>query len=77
MKMVTSVMTLVLDLGSNIKLVMTLTLYLIPLNKIVKIKYTYDSLNQPLAQNTLWVVTILFVSNIMGVLRGFIRSKVR
>ena len=44
----------------------TLTLFLIPLNKIVEIKYTYRFLNQPMAQNILWRVTNLFIYQILG-----------
>ena len=61
--MVRSTMTLIIVVGSNIKYMMTLTLYLMQLKKIVEIKYAYDFLNQPMAQKILWGVTILFISH--------------
>ena len=35
-------MNLILDLGRNMKLILALTLCMIPLDKIVEIKYKYD-----------------------------------
>ena len=52
-KTVRSVMTLILAVGSNIKWMMTLTLCLMPLYKIIETKYIYRSLRQPMAQNIL------------------------
>ena len=46
-KMVRYVMTLILDVGSNMKLITTLNLCLMPLKKILDINYTYVSLKQP------------------------------
>ena len=45
--MVRYVMTLILDVGSNMKLITTLNLCLMPLKKILDINYTYVSLKQP------------------------------
>ena len=46
-KMVRYVMTLILAVGRNMKLMMTINLCIMPLNKIIDIKYTYGSLKQP------------------------------
>ena len=45
-KMVIYVMTLVLAVGRNMKLTMTLNLCLMPLKKILEINYTYGYLKQ-------------------------------
>ena len=45
-KMVNSVMTLSVDLGSNIKWMTALTLFLTPFKITVYIKYTYGYINQ-------------------------------
>ena len=45
-KMVRYVMNLILAVGRNMKLTMTLNLCLMPLNKIIEINYTYGSLKQ-------------------------------
>ena len=50
--MVRYVMTLILDMGRNMKLIMTLNLCLIPLEKILEINYTYVSLKQPMAKKS-------------------------
>ena len=47
LEMVRYVMTLILAVGRNMKLTMTLNLCMMPLNKIAEIKYTYGSLNHP------------------------------
>ena len=48
--------------GRNIKLTMILNLYMMPLNKILEINYTYGSLKQPTTTNILWRVTVyLFI----------------
>ena len=75
LKMLISMMTIIIDLGRNMKWTMTLNLCLVPLNKISKIKYKYGSLNQPMAQNILWRLTILFISQIMGNIGGLFRAK--
>ena len=59
MKMVRSVMTLILAVGRNMKWTMTLNLCMMFLNKTAEIKYTYGSLNQPMAQKILPFVIIL------------------
>ena len=51
-KMERSVMTLIISVGRKMKLMMKLTLCMIPLKKIADIK-KYASLNQPMAQNIL------------------------
>ena len=48
--MIKSVMNMILSVGSNIKWMMKITLCLIPLNKIVDIKYTYEYLDQSMVQ---------------------------
>ena len=57
-KMVRYVMTLILAVGGNMKLMMTLNICLMPLKKILDINYKYGSLKQPTEINTLWRVTI-------------------
>ena len=44
-------MTLIISVGRNIKLMMTLNLCLVSLNKIIEINYTYGSLKQPTKNN--------------------------
>ena len=75
--MARSGMILILAVGRNIKCLMKVTLCLMTLNKIVEIKYTYVFLNQPMEQNILWRVTILFIFQRMGGRRGLLREKVR
>ena len=65
-KMVRYVMNQIIDMGSNIKLIMTLNLFMIPLNKILETNYTYGSPKQQIAKNILCRITILFISQIMG-----------
>ena len=65
-KLAKSVMNLIITVGINMKCMMTIYLCLIYLNKIVEIKYTYGFLNQPMAQNKLCRVTILFICHRMG-----------
>ena len=57
--MVRSVMNLIIVLGSNIKWIMTINLYLMTLEKSVEIEYKYGSLNQPIDKKILWRVTML------------------
>ena len=57
-KMVRYAMTLILAMGSNIKLTMKLNLCLMPLNKILEINYTRGYLKQPTEKNILWRVTV-------------------
>ena len=52
-KMVRYVMNLILDLGSNMKYIMTLTLCMMPFKKKLEIIYVCGSLNQPMEQNML------------------------
>ena len=70
------VMTLILAVGRNMKWMMTLNLYLMPLKKILEINYKYGSLKQPMAKNILWRVTIFFISQRMGERGGLFRAKV-
>ena len=46
--MVRYVITLIVSVWRNMKLMITLNLCMIPLNKILEIKYTYGSLKQPM-----------------------------
>ena len=46
-KMVRYVMTLILDMGRNMKLMMTLNLCMITLKKILDINYKYGSMKKP------------------------------
>ena len=64
--MVRYVMTIILALGRNMKWIMTLTLCMMPMNKILYIIYIYGSLNQPMDKKILWSVTKLFIYQIMG-----------
>ena len=73
--MVISVMDLILSMGGNMKWMMTLSLCMILLNKIVAIKYKYGSLNQPMVQNILWRVTILIIYHIIGEIGGYSDQK--
>ena len=43
--------------------------------KKTDIKYTYGSLNQPMAQNNLWRLTMLFVSRRIGDIGGLFKAK--
>ena len=69
------VMTLIISVGGNIKWMMTLTLFLVPLNKILKLKYIYGSMNQPMAQNISLRVTTMFIYHIMSDRGGLFRAK--
>ena len=75
--MVGYVMALIIAVGSNIKFMTTLNLFLVPLKKILEIKYAYASLKQPMVKKILWRVTILFISKIMGERGGLFRAKGR
>ena len=59
------------------KWVMTLNIFLIPLNKILEINYTYGSLEQPMEKNILWRVTILFIYQKMVEKGGLFSSRRR
>ena len=52
-KTVRYVMTLILYLGKNMKFMVTLTIYSIPLNKILRIIYIYGYLDQPMVKKIL------------------------
>ena len=41
-------MTLIVSVCRNMKFMITLNLYMIPLNKLLEINYTYCSLKQPM-----------------------------
>ena len=45
------------------------------LQKTVDIKHTYGFPNQTMAQKILWMVTIIFIYQIMGYIGGLFRSK--
>ena len=75
MKIVRYLMTLILDVGRNMKWSITLNIYLIPLMQIDEIKYSYRDLNQPINQNIVWRVTILFISQRLFEKGGLLRSK--
>ena len=75
--MVRHVMTLILDVGRNIKWMVTIDLYMIPLKKILYINYTYGYLKQPVSKKILWKVTILFIYQRMGERGGLLRPKER
>ena len=75
--MVRYVMTLILAVGRNMKLMMKLNLCLITLKEILDINYTYGYLEQPTEKNILWRVTIFFISHIMGDIDGLFIAKVR
>ena len=59
--MVIYVMTLILAMGRNMKLMMALNICLMPLKKVLEINYTHGSLKQPTEKNILWRVTIFFI----------------
>ena len=59
-------MTLIIAIGGDMKCMKALTLCMIPCKKMVEIKYTYVSQDQPMTQNILWRLIILFISNRMG-----------
>ena len=71
------VMTLILDVGRNMKLMMKLNICLITLKEILDINYTCGSLKQPTEKNILWRVTIFFISQRMGDRDGLFIAKVR
>ena len=75
MKIVRYLMTLILDVGRNMKWSITLNIYLIPLMQIDEIKYSYRDLNQPINQNIVWRVTILFISQRLFEKGCLLRSK--
>ena len=64
--MVRYVMTLILDVGRNMTLIMTLNIYLITLKKVLEINYTYGYLKRPTEKNILWRVIMFFISHRMG-----------
>ena len=75
-KMVRYVMTLILSVGSNIKLMMTLNLCMMSLKKILEINYTYGSLKQPTEKYPLEGNNI-FISQRMGDRYGLLIVKLR
>ena len=75
--MVRYVMTMILVVVRNIKFMMTLNIFMIPLNKILEINYTYGSLKQPTKKYILWRVTIIFISQRMGDRDGLFIAKGR
>ena len=55
-------MTLIIAAGRNVKLMITLNLFLIALKKILEINGTYGYLKQPTAKYISWKVTLfLFI----------------
>ena len=77
MKMVTSVMALNIAVCRNTTFTMTLIICLTTINKTIEIKYTHGYLNQPMVQKFLWLVTIIFISQIMGDIGRLFRAKGR
>ena len=76
-KMVRYVMTLILAVGRNMKLMMKLNLCLITLKEILDINYTYGYLEQPTEKNILWRVTIFFIYQRMRYRDGLFTEKER
>ena len=64
--MVRYAMTLILAEGRNMKLMTTLNICLMPLNKILDINYTYGSIKKTTDKNILGRVIIFFTSHRMG-----------
>ena len=59
-------MTMILAVGGIMKWIMKLNLCIMPLRKIIDIKYTYGSLTKPILKEKLWRVTIfLFLKECM------------
>ena len=56
---------------------MILNFCMMPLKKILAINYIFGFLEQPMAKNTLWRVTIFFVYHRMGDIGGLFIAKVR
>ena len=71
--MVRCMVTLILAVWRSMKWMMTLNLFLMPLEKIIDIKYTYVSMAQLTAKEILWRVTIFFISQIMDEKGGLFR----
>ena len=76
MKKVRYVMTLIIYVCRNMKLMITIILCMTPLHKILEINYTYGYLKQQMEKNILWRVTIIFISQIIGERGGLLRAKV-
>ena len=75
-KMVRYVMIMILDVGINMKLMMTLNICLVSLNKILDINYTFGSMKQ-LTEKILWRVTIFVIYHRMGDRGGLFKGKGR
>ena len=73
-KMVRYVMTMILDVGRNMKLMMQINLCMIPLKKKLEISYTYGYLKQT-PKRTSWRVTIFFIYQRMGDRYGLFIEK--
>ena len=58
--MVRLMITMIIDVVRIMKWIMTLNLWLMLLNKILEINYTYGYLTQPMAREILCRVKILF-----------------
>ena len=74
--MVKYVMNLILAVGSNMKWTTKLNRCLMPLKKILEIKYTYGSLKQP-TEFFLVEGKIFFIYHIMGDIDRLFIAKVR
>ena len=70
-------MSLILAVRRNMKLMMTLNLCPMPLKKKLDINYTYGSLEKPLAKEILCGVTILFIAQRMDERGGLSRTTQR
>ena len=76
-KMVTCMMTMILDMWRSMAWMMTINLCLMPLKKIIEINYTYGSLTQPMTKEILWRVNIFFIYQRMDERGGLFREKWR
>ena len=69
-------MNLILAVGRNMKLMITLNIYLMSLKKILEINYTYGSLEK-LTKKNLVEGNNIFISHRMGDGDGLFIAKVR
>ena len=76
-KMVRYVMTMILAMVRNMKVMMKLNLCMTPLKKVLDINYTYGYLKQPTKKDILWRVTIIFISQRMSDRYGSFIAKGR
>ena len=67
---------MILAMGRNMKWMMKLNIYLMPLEKILEINYTYCYLKTA-EKKILWRVTILFIDQRMGEIGESFRANKR